>query len=267
MVRQLRKMKFWPSGARASRGVLADGRAGDRLSGRGSEEAWRGLRHHLAARGLVVVSVGQRLFLAPAEVESRVPLLQQLATAAVTDAGAAAALQDLVLELFGPVPGLAEQIAEAGQRAVEQAEREEPDDDDDDDADDSPLPRTALPAHCSVPGGPLAGNPQARKRPPPATIDLHREREAARRVAKLGKLQRSVLTFARDYAIGGYRGLAPLASWPGTTRSDAATLSRAVRGLEARGLIEVTRNRRGWATHISLSWAGREVIHKSAGDD
>jgi hypothetical protein len=86
-------------------------------------------------------------------------------------------------------------------------------------------------------------------------------------VAKLGQMQRSVLTFARDYAIGGYRGQAPLASWPGTTRSDAATLSRAVRGLEARGLLHVTRNRRRRATHISLTWEGREVVRKPAGCD
>jgi hypothetical protein len=92
-------------------------------------------------------------------------------------------------------------------------------------------------------------------------------RATVRRVAKLGKLQRSVLAFARDYAIGGYSGLAPLASWPGTTRADAAALSRAVRGLEARGLLHVTRDRRGRATHVSLSWEGREVIHKPAGCD
>jgi hypothetical protein len=65
MARRARPPRNWPDGAIAAKTILRGGRAGDQLSDRGGEEAWRGLRHHLAARGLVVVSVGQRLFLAP----------------------------------------------------------------------------------------------------------------------------------------------------------------------------------------------------------
>src|SRR5262249_8913939 len=111
--------------------------------------------------------------------------------------------------------------------------------------------------HVAVPGGELSTPLGGVRAAPPATINTGAVRDLGRRTAKLSKLQRRILAFARDLA--PKYGSAPLRLWGPTTRSEAAALSRALRRLEARDLIDVQRFR-GRAVGISLTWDGKKVI-------
>jgi hypothetical protein len=221
--------------------VMEACRPGDWIEDRGPDRAWQALRRGLAMRGLAVVSVGRRLFVAPEAAEAQLPLLRQLASAWGEDRVARAALKDLAAELFGPRPGLAQALAD-GCRRAHASGRTAGEGSPAPPAGDSPPP-AGEGGHRQVPGGGLTTSPLPT---PGAAL-----RAATKPAAKLSKLQRALLLFARDHD-GGWPG-APLSLRGAQTRSGAAAASRALRRLEARGLLRVTRTAGGRATHVLLT--------------
>jgi hypothetical protein len=247
------RLHVWERGARDAEEIVARGRPGERIAAGGHWNGWRGLRHQLAVRGLAVIAVGQRFYLAPAAAVPRVPLLRQLAAAAKEDPAGRAALADFIDEAFDP--------PSAGMKAV--------------------LVRTFVRAcadspgsHAAVPGGTVDAGPRPAEVMKPAAVNAAAVHDLPRRVAKLSKLQRSVLRLARDYATrnlvpvewGGGRYQSPVDGAPvklmraeGKTRSHAAARSRAIRRLEARGLLRVRRVK-GRAVVITLTPDGQRVV-------
>src|SRR5262245_50893128 len=102
------RSRSWRVTAGAIEDIATGCRVGDRLVWAGwsyNEAPWRALRHRLHDRGLAVVAVGRGMFVAPCEALAQAGALRQLATAAGgADEAAGPALQDLTLEMFGPLP-------------------------------------------------------------------------------------------------------------------------------------------------------------------
>jgi hypothetical protein len=236
MSKSRRKPAYWRGGAPQAAAAGESCRAGDGIAPRGDEQEWRGLRHQLAHRGLTVVSAGRRLSVVAQETVPRLDLLRSLAAAAGQDGTALAALHDLIEEVVGAAPGQAKGLARAFAEACAGADR----------------------GHRQVPGGKLTGDPGARKPPPPAPVRLTAVRSLERRAARLSRLQRSILSFALNYS-ADHHG-APLELLRPKTRPGAAALSRALRRLEARRLIDVRRTDGGRATHVRLTPDGRGVL-------
>jgi hypothetical protein len=233
-------MPTWERGTIDTDAIVAGGQPGDRILRRGDDTEWRLLRHRLTLRGLAVAALGRRLYIVPQEVLPRWPLLQQVAAAAKDNPSARAALQDLIEELFPPMSLRAKSTLA---RCFTDACAELPG------------------KHVVVPGGVLDKQLLTARQAAPTPIS----KSLTRKTAKLSKLQRSLLTLARDYRTqrvpGRYifNGAAPLNLMRADTRAGAAALSRALRRLEGRGLVQVHRTESGRATHISLTADGRRA--------
>jgi hypothetical protein len=237
--------RWWSGSVDDAAEMVSKGRPGDlvphlAVKGKkrvpyGTVEEWVGLRFRLSEKGFAIVAVGANLFLAPMSAEADLPQLREIAACgACGDSAARAALSDLAHDLFnGEVPGLAETLMDVSSAGHKPAE---------------------------VPGGALPLLPRQRGQTAPATVNVNVVRSLHRRVAKLSRLQREILAFASHYAMGNRDGdSAPLHLRRTTTNAAAAAQSRALRRLEARGLIVVVRSEKGRATHVRLTEDGRRV--------
>jgi hypothetical protein len=141
------------------------------------DDTWRVLRRQLATRNLAVACVGQRPFILPMSTLPRLPLLRTLATQAVEDATARAALKDCLQEQFD---SLTRPAITALARLIVNACRKSPG------------------KHRDTPGGDLHAPSPAQQRK--AAEAEAKRADLARRSLKLSKLQRELLRFARDHA-------------------------------------------------------------------
>src|SRR5262249_18718540 len=120
MVKVLKSgLRNWTNVLTDQRKMIAEAKAGDRVvddpspwaNASNRESAWRGLRLHLAERGLSVEAIGSAFYLVRWDARPQVPLLLEMAQAGADgDRAAQVAVRDVIVDVFGDVPGLADAI-------------------------------------------------------------------------------------------------------------------------------------------------------------
>jgi DNA-binding MarR family transcriptional regulator len=236
--------RYWRQGSETPPIDFEACKAGDRLAPVGKAHKWRTLRLGLAARGLALASVGKALFVLPADVLHRLPLLRELAA----DPTAKGILRDLVEEAFDAHGAEAKSLAGFLAGAGASADGE----------------------HRDLPGGDLEAFAKRERQEKQKLVEaqMNSARRAYAKVSRLSKLQRALLRFAREFSGSpdrpAYGSWVPMSKLPPHLRTSPQALSRSVRHLEARGLLEVRRES-GRVREVRLSYEGarlRETVNR-----
>jgi hypothetical protein len=222
------KPHHWTKGAAEVGAVVAQAKAGDTVAPKGRPRDWRLLHGRLMGRGLLVLPVGGRLFVVPWD-DTLARLIEATGDG---DATAAAIMRDRARDLLhGDLAAAVNAIY------------------------------SRRPTDRKVPGiepaNPRAAQREAETLARRAVWDARTAAEKRMRKG-LSSLQRALLLALSD----NHRGVDLAVLRPPTSRAAAAARSRALRRLEQRGLIVVTRQG-GRAARARLTHTGHQFVYES----
>jgi hypothetical protein len=240
----MRAPRFWKSGVNQPHFVVPGCQPWDRLGRDGDDQQWKAVRLHLLERGLSIVAVGCRRFVLRREDLHLVNPLTGFAQEAAADRGVVPIFLDFLQEKAGLSLGHAKLVAEGMACGFPQAEGGEPEDQN---------PPAVL-------GGELPTRAPDAATMPVAVASSEPVRDYRKRTSKLSRLQRTILTFIRDYDAGSG---APLEILRSKKLCLPAALSRAIRRLVERDLIWFRRTWDRWRyvrVGLSLTSEGEEAF-------